>query len=40
MPNKLAIGVDIGGTKIASGLVNITTGNVIATTRKKNQRTG
>ncbi len=35
MPNKLAIGVDIGGTKIASGLVNITTGNVIATTRKK-----
>ena len=35
MTHNLAIGCDIGGTKIASGIVNTQTGAIIATTRKK-----
>lgn len=35
MAEKLAIGVDLGGTKIMAGVVNLSTGQMIASAKKK-----
>lgn len=38
MPEKLAIGVDLGGTKILTSLVNVQTGQVIFSSKKKTRK--
>jgi glucokinase len=35
MPEKLAIGIDFGGTKILAGVVNLETGRLVGTGKKK-----
>jgi len=38
MPDKFAIGVDFGGTKIAAGVVNLETGQLVGTSKKKTRQ--
>lgn len=38
MPEKLAVGIDFGGTKILAGVVNIETGQLIGTAKKKTRQ--
>ena len=38
MPEKLAIGIDFGGTKILAGVVNVETGQLIGTGKKKTRQ--
>lgn len=35
MPTRYAIGVDVGGTKIYAGVINLDTGEILATARKR-----
>jgi glucokinase len=38
MPDKLAVGIDFGGTKILAGVVNIETGKLVGTGKKKTRQ--
>ena len=35
MADKFAVGVDLGGTKIMAGVVNLNTGQMVASAKKK-----
>lgn len=38
MPEKFAVGVDFGGTKISAGVVNLETGRLVAAAKKKTRQ--
>jgi glucokinase len=38
MPEKLAVGIDFGGTKILAGVVNVETGRLVGTGKKKTRQ--
>lgn len=38
MPDKFAVGVDFGGTKIAAGVVNLETGRLVGAAKKKTRQ--
>jgi glucokinase len=38
MPDRLAVGIDFGGTKILAGVVNIDTGKLVGTGKKKTRQ--
>jgi glucokinase len=38
MPEKFAVGVDFGGTKISAGVVNLDTGRLVGTAKKKTRQ--